>query len=213
MPKQQTRYITSRLRLLVSIGFGLAAGLSFAFVGLAKYGLLAAWDAAALTYAASVFLGVRSFDSETTKTHALRENPGRVASDGILLVASLASLFAVGVLIAQSAHAAPLERTVAIALGLVSVVVSWSNVHTTFMLEYARQYYGEPEGGISFGHAPSYADFAYLAFTVGMTFQVSDTAITHRSIRSTVLKHALLSYVFGTAIIAATINFLAGLSK
>lgn len=213
MPKQSDHYMTSRSRLLLGAVVGIAAGVGFSLAGLAQYGLLAAWDAAAIVYAASVFLSVFSFDSVATKTHALRENPGRVIGDGLLIFASLASLFAVGLLIVQSAHADNAGRIVAIALGLVSIVVSWGLIHTTFMLEYARQYYGDPEGGISFGHAPRYTDFAYLAFTIGMTFQVSDTAITHQAIRTTVLKHALLSYVFGTAIIAATINFLVGLGK
>jgi uncharacterized membrane protein len=59
---------------------------------------------------------------------------------------------------------------------------------------------------------PDYHDFAYLAFTIGMTYQVSDTDLTTRAVRRTALRHALLSYVFGTAIIAVTINVVAGLA-
>ena len=87
-------------------------------------------------------------------------------------------------------------------------------VQTLFMLRYAHLYYGgERVGGVEFGNAelPDYHDFAYLAFTVGMTFQVSDTEVTERALRHTVLRHALLSYLFGTAIIASTISVLAGL--
>ena len=60
---------------------------------------------------------------------------------------------------------------------------------------------------------PRYRDFAYVAFTVGMTYQVSDTEITSKAIRTAVLRHALLSYLFGTVIIAITINVIAGLAK
>jgi len=60
---------------------------------------------------------------------------------------------------------------------------------------------------------PTYRDFAYLAFTVGMTFQVSDTDIGKSAIRETVLRHALISFLFGAVIIAVTINLVAGLSK
>lgn len=205
--------MTSITRLLLSATVGVVVGISFGFAGQAKYGPLAAWDAAAIFYVASVFISVFKFDATMVKSHALRENPARVVSDGLLIFASVASLLAVGLLLVQSAHADASERIGAISLGLLSIIVSWVLIHTVFMLNYARLYYGSPEGGISFGYAPSYTDFAYLAFTVGMTFQVSDTAITRRGIRMTLLKHALLSYVFGTAIIAATINFLAGLSK
>jgi uncharacterized membrane protein len=82
------------------------------------------------------------------------------------------------------------------------------------MLRYARLYYTEPIGGVDFNadDKPSYTDFAYLAFTIGMTFQVSDTALSSRAIRSAALRHALLSYLFGTVILATTVNFVAGLA-
>jgi uncharacterized membrane protein len=87
-------------------------------------------------------------------------------------------------------------------------------VHTVFALRYGRLYYST-DGGINFHDRsePTYQDFAYLAFTVGMTYQVSDTEIPARVIRATVLRHALLSFLFGTTIIAMTINIVAGLVK
>src|SRR5262249_2813810 len=56
---------------------------------------------------------------------------------------------------------------------------------------------------------PDYRDFAYVAFTVGMTFQVSDTDIQSRVIRRTVLRQALIAYLFGAVILAVTVNVLA----
>jgi len=44
-----------------------------------------------------------------------------------------------------------------------------------------------------------------------MTFQVSDTAITQRAMRRTVLRHALLSFLFGAVILATTVNIVASL--
>ena len=43
-----------------------------------------------------------------------------------------------------------------------------------------------------------------------MTYQVSDTGVTSRRIRRSVLRHALLSFLFGTVIVAVTINVVAG---
>jgi len=70
-------------------------------------------------------------------------------------------------------------------------------------------------GGIDFTQDPdpTYRDFAYVGFTIGMTFQVSDTDIGKTTIRATVLRHALLSFLFGTVVLAITINLLAGLSR
>ncbi|HSX31936.1 MAG TPA: DUF1345 domain-containing protein [Candidatus Saccharimonadales bacterium] len=214
MARRNADFMSSGYRLVLCAALGIATAVLFISAHLTRYAALAGWDIAAVVYILLVFSTVLRFDQATTKSHAVRENPGRVVSDALLLAASLASLFAVGLLVVQSANSAGLERTIAIAVGLVSVVVSWAVVHTTFVLNYARQYYGEPEGGIDFGkQKPTYLDFVYLAFTIGMTFQTSDTPLQTSLLRSTVLKHALLSYVFGTAVIAATINFLVGLGK
>jgi uncharacterized membrane protein len=94
----------------------------------------------------------------------------------------------------------------------VSVALAWMSVHTVYVLRYARLYYSPPDGGIDFhGERPDYADFAYLALTIGMTFQVSDTDLTGKRVRRSALHHALLSYVFGTGIVAITVSSVAAL--
>jgi uncharacterized membrane protein len=91
---------------------------------------------------------------------------------------------------------------------ILTVLVSWALVHTVFTLRYAHRFYGTPVGGIDFSsdEAPDFHDFAYLAFTIGMTFQVSDTDLTTNNMRRLALRHALISYLFGAVILAATIN-------
>jgi uncharacterized membrane protein len=86
------------------------------------------------------------------------------------------------------------------------------SVHAVFTLRYAHLYYSEG-GGIDFNDDadPDYHDFAYLALTIGMTFQVSDTNLTTKAIRRTATRHALVSYLFGAIIIAMVINVVAGL--
>jgi uncharacterized membrane protein len=44
-----------------------------------------------------------------------------------------------------------------------------------------------------------------------MTYQVSDTNLMTTVIRSNVLRHALLSYLFGAVILAPTLNFIVSL--
>ena len=87
-------------------------------------------------------------------------------------------------------------------------------MNTLFTLRYAAEYFREPVGGVDFGdEPPGYSDFAYLAFTLGMTFQVSDTTLKNRSMRALGLRHALLSYVFGTVILATVVNLVASLAR
>ena len=86
-----------------------------------------------------------------------------------------------------------------------------------YTLRYARLYYAGTAGGINFHQLPDdepqYIDFAYISLTVGMTFQVSDPEVTSTAMRATILRHALLAYLFGVVIIGVVINVLAGLTK
>ena len=108
------------------------------------------------------------------------------------------------------------QADAASAVGIGSVAAAWLVVHTLFTLRYARLYYLGDDGGVDFNqpdYQPTYRDFAYLAFTIGMTYQVSDTDLTTKDMRRAALRHAILSYVFGTAIIAMTINIVAGIAS
>lgn len=206
---------TARTRLLTALLAGVIAGTICAMTGATKYAPLIIWDVVVFVYGIWVWLAVWPMNAAETKSHAVSENPGRALADAFLLFASVASIAAVVVLLIDASNSEGIKKVVSICLGLASIILSWAMVHTVYMLKYARSYYGQPEGGIDFNEkdSPSYQDFAYMAFTLGMTFQVSDTALMTKELRKTVLKHALLSYVFGTVIIATTINTLASLSK
>ena len=156
---------------------------------------------------------VGRLDGPGTESHATREDSTRVVSDLILIGGSIASLGGVGVLLAthRGEGGAPWQAV----LGVLCVAVSWVLVHTVYLLRYAALYYSGQAGGIDFNQQtpPDYRDFAYVAFTLGMTYQVSDTSITSSEIRRTVLRHSLLSYVFGSVILATTINLVVQLAS
>jgi uncharacterized membrane protein len=211
-----TEGMSARRRIGVSVLPGLVVGAALA-VGTKQWDMaaVAGWDVAGLTFLVWTWWAVWGLDEVQSGQKAEREDPTQAVADLILVAAALASLGGVGVVLAtgQSSKGTGLAPNLALAAG--SVVVSWAVVHTTYALKYARLYYQGPNGGVDFHDRdePSYKDFAYLAFTVGMTFQVSDTEINSRTIRATILHHALISYLFGAIILAATINLLAGLSK
>jgi uncharacterized membrane protein len=208
--------ISARRRMTVSLAPGIVVGIVVGFTARQiPLALLGGWDVAGLTFLVLTWHAVWPLDQEASRTHAEREDPTQRLADLVLLSASVVSLAAVGVVLAsgQSDKGAVLVESLALAVA--SVVCSWAVVHTVFALKYARLFYEGPDGGIDFhgDHPPTYVDFAYLSFTVGMTFQVSDTEINARVIRATVLRQSLLSYLFGAVILAATINLLAGLLK
>ncbi|SCF24329.1 DUF1345 domain-containing protein [Micromonospora mirobrigensis] len=194
---------------------GVLCGVAFAVLVSAALSPLVGWDAAALTWLGLAWRRLWPLDAAGTERLAMREDPNRAARDALLLAACLASLVAVAVVL-TAAHAAParLTRDAYGGLGVVSVFLSWFVVHTVFATRYARLYYSGVDGGVDFHQEgrPCYADFAYLAFTVGATFQVSDTDVSSPEIRRTVLRQSVVSYLFGAVIIAATVNLLAGLA-
>jgi uncharacterized membrane protein len=203
------------VRLVAMLVLAVTLALVIGFAGHWYLAPVAGWDAAALLFVTSVWVGIGPMGPQSTEVHATRENPGRAASELIILCSAVASLIGVGVLLvrANSAHGA--QQSVLAALGVGSVALSWFAVHTLFTLRYAMLYYSGPEHGVDFKSKvpPRYTDFAYLAFTIGMTFQVSDTDLRSSVIRVNVLRHALLSFLFVAVILAATINLVAGLGS
>ncbi len=176
---------------------------------------LIGWDVAALMYLAWMWLTIRGLGAHETSDFALREDPSRGVADFVLTFASLASLGAVGTVLLNSGNTTTASHLGQVGLGVFSVVLSWALVHTIFMLRYAELYYRDPKAAVDFPGTtePTFRDFGYLAFTIGMTFQTSDTGFQSTEARALAVRHALLSYIFGTVIVATTINLVAGLSK
>ncbi|MGR0161339.1 DUF1345 domain-containing protein [Paenarthrobacter nitroguajacolicus] len=211
----------SRLRFVVMV---VAGALAFAVTGASGNWVDApavAWAVAALVYVSWVWLVVARLDPAETEHHATSEDPSRGVTDLLILIANLASLAAVAAVIVNSHTEGTGSRLSSAALALTCVGLSWMLVQTLFTLRYAELYYsrdnraGGEVGGISFNQdrPPQYTDFAYLATSLGMTYQVSDTNLGNHTIRLEALKHSLLSYLFGTVILAVTINLVIGLAQ
>ena len=110
------------------------------------------------------------------------------------------------------------SRVLLIGTAVLTVVLSWTVINSAYTLRYADQHFRSKPGGIEFGtedgqQHPSYLDFAYVAFTIGMCYQVSDTTLRDPLIRRTAFAHALLSYVFGVVIVAGSVNLISGLFR
>lgn len=200
-------------RIGLSALFGVVAGIVAAFFTLGQAAALIGWDVAAAVFLVSVWWTIGHLDPEATQRRATRLDPSRGTADVLVVTAGVAILAAVALALVQAGSAHGGTKAYLLTIGLVSVVFSWLAVHTVFTLIYARLYYGDEVGGIDFNEpdGPDYVDFAYLAFTIGMTFQVSDTNLTAKPIRRAALRHALVSYLFGAVIIALVINIVASL--
>ncbi|HEY6697284.1 MAG TPA: DUF1345 domain-containing protein [Acidimicrobiales bacterium] len=201
-------------RLVAAAVVGVAAGLAVATALPWYLAVIGGWIATALTFLFSIATIIIRADGPSTERLAIREDVNREVARLLLLAASGASLVAVGFALGLAQHASGAERVLFVTLSATTVVVSWTVVNTVFTLRYADLYYREAADSIDFGgenRQPDYRDFAYLAFTIGMTYQVSDTTLRDRAVRRTVLFHALLSYVFGVVIVSTGVNVVAGL--
>ena len=208
---------TALARSAVALAIGATAGLTLSLRYVTPIAVLGGWGAGGVALLGLAWLTIATADADETARRAAAEDPGRKAVTGLVLLASLAAFLAVTVLVRSPESIAPRAEAELVALCLVAVAVSWTLTHTAFTLRYAHLYYREDgghAGGAEFpGRArPSYLDFAYLAFTVGMTFQVSDTPVSNPHIRHTVLAHAVLSFVYSTAFLAFVLNLVAGMA-
>jgi uncharacterized membrane protein len=202
---------TVAIRMLVSVALGVAVALVVANTVGWRFAL-AGWVTTAAVYVLWTQFILRRMNAEQTCRWVTREDPTRWVADAVIVSASIASLGGVGYVVVAGSHSGNGAVEAAV-VGVLTVGASWFAVHTLYTVHYARLYYSDEPGGINFHdpEMPCFRDFAYLAYTVGMTYQVSDTEIGLTSIRATVLRHALLSYLLGAVVLAVTINLIAGL--
>ena len=187
--------------------------LPFVTWGLALTG---GWDAAALTLLLTLFPIIVRADSSRAPQFAAREDQTEGSARTLLVGAGVASLFGAGYALHLAQQHSGASRALLIGAAVLTVVLSWTLINTVYILRYADQHFQSKPGGIVFGaedgqQQPSYGDFAYVAFTIGMTYQVSDTTLRDPQIRRSVLAHAGLSYVFGVVIVAGSVNLISGL--
>ncbi|HKE51774.1 MAG TPA: DUF1345 domain-containing protein [Actinomycetes bacterium] len=207
------------MRRAISVaGVGLVFGLLLNVFATWELAVVGGWDGAAIAFLATVWPVIIRADEQQTQMIAAREDQTRGTATVLLLAASVTSLLGVGFALTVAGRESGAERVLLIGLAVLTVVLSWTLVNTVYTLRYAHLQLGTPADGLSFGDSsvsqpPTYRDFAYVAFTIGMTYQVSDTAVRDRRTRLTVLSHALLSYLFGTVIVAGAINLIAGLVR
>jgi len=198
------------------LGVGLTVAVILAAFVAWQFAVLGGWDAAALTFLATVWSIIVRADGVHTEHLATREDDTRSTASLLLVSASTASLFGVGFALNLAGQSSGGRQALLIGVTMVTVVLSWAVINTLFTLRYAHLHFASAGAGIDFedvarAEQPNYRDFAYVAFTIGMCYQVSDTTVRNPRIRRTVLSHALLSYVFGVVIVAGSVNLIGGL--
>jgi len=176
------------------------------------------WDTFSLCMIVQSWITFSITTSQQIREQSKVQDSSRTIIFLIILISTLASFLAVTLLLmtkekfknAESFH---------LVIAIAGMVLSWFFIHTIFTLRYAHIFYGDDDenpgthaGGLEFpgDKKPDYLDFAYFAFVLGMTFQVSDVQITSKRLRRIAMVHGLLSFGYNTIMIALTINLIAG---
>jgi uncharacterized membrane protein len=204
--------VSARRRLWVCAAVGLACGGVVATFSPWQFAALTGWNVAGLVLLWWVLQAILPADAARTKALAEPEDNSRRGTGIVVLVAAVVSLAGMAFGLAKARTVDQPWDAILTVSAVVAVVLSWLVVHTMYALRYAHLYYRAATGGIDFhsDDAPDYRDFGYLAFTIGMSFAVSDPDVNDRTIRRAVTEHALVSYVFGAIIVGLAINVMAG---
>lgn len=205
--------LSVRLRISVAAAVGIAAGIAMGAVLGPAAGIVGGWGTLGLVNTVWVLVTVWPMDAAATKAHATAEDPGRRTARLIAIIGSLVSLIAVGLVVLQARHAGEIEGYLLAGIAVLGVAASWGLIQIDYMLRYARIYYTDEIGGITFNQSedPEYTDFAYFSLGLGMTYQVADTNVTANTVRRVVIAQTMLAYLFGAVIVATVINLVTSL--
>ncbi|MBK4120409.1 DUF1345 domain-containing protein [Kocuria rhizophila] len=209
MTSTERRPLSAHLRLAIAVAVGVVAG---GMASLALDGLLAVLVGACGVSLAYVVLAVSvlwPMDAARTRSNSVREDFQPLVQEATVVALSLVNLLTIMVILVRGGTE---TRTTGAVLGLLGILLTWAMLHLMYGARYAHEYYRHPQGGIDFNddEPPRYVDFLYFSFNLGMTFQVSDTNVSTTRLRAVILRHCLLSYIFSTVILAATVNVVLG---
>jgi uncharacterized membrane protein len=206
------RVVRARPRTAIATVFGIAVMASLPGSWPMATRFLVSWDAGVALYLVLVFSMMARAGIEHMRRNAALQDEGRFA---ILILTVIAAAASLGAILSELSTAQGATRTgMQLALATITIVLSWTFVHTIFALHYAHEYYGERGGkhdGLNFpGEGkPDYWDFAYFSFIIGMTSQVSDVSIASKPIRRTATAHGILSFFFNVTLVALMVNIAA----
>jgi uncharacterized membrane protein len=197
-------------RLAVAVAFGALVGGAVGVLAEPSLGVLAGIAAAATLFAVLGWVVLWPQDAETTRRVVRREDFRPVVMELVIVAAALGGLLGLVLLLLLARSGT--DRIAAVAAPFGTFMI-WAGLHLMYATRYAHLYYTATPGGIDFNsdEPPAFRDFLYFSYNLGMTYQVSDTAVRSPAIRAVVLRHCLLSYVFGTVILATTINLVTGI--
>lgn len=177
---------------------------------------LSGWDTAAVVYIVLLWALFLTAQEDDIRARAADEDEKPTVIIAIVIAALGASLAAVTLALMEG-KGSPQLRTATVLGAAATLAVGWALLQSLFTPHYAHRHFQaearQPGRGFGFPGDPpaSYLDFAYLSFSVGATYQVSDTDVGSTPLRNLVTAHAAAAFLYNTALLALGISILAGL--
>ncbi len=211
------RLVRLHAKLLIAALVGAAVAMLAPLAWHPPTRLLLGWNVGLALYLVTTHIMMLRADEARIRKRAAEQDEGALVILVLTLVATIASLIAIVVELGSARpgpHASDLGPAL---LAMLTIVMSWSFVHTIFALHYAHEYYGERRDGVIGGLAfpgdehPLYWDFLYFSLVIGMTSQVSDVAISSKVIRRMATVHGVFAFFFNLTVLALTVNLVSNL--
>ena len=183
--------------------------------------LIFSWDVFSFVLLSLIWFTFFTTGTQAIRAESQKEDGSRIVVFTVVILATILSMFAVLQIVISNPQYTE-NKTWNLICSIACMVFSWSLVQTIFATRYAHLYYAKDKngqsserGGLDFPGKtkPDFIDFAYFAFTIGMTFQVSDVEISDPKIRRTALLHSMLSFAFNACMISLSVNIISGLAS
>ena len=213
---QHWHEIGSSLRLMIIGIAGLAAFLLLSSTLSLAIRLAISWIVAGGLYLFLTYLMMYFSNKENILSLSRKEDDGAAIVLLIIVLASVASLFAIVMILAGVRSLSIAEAIPRIVLVIMTYSISWFFVHTAFSLRYAHVYYQEfektKEAPLIFASKlkPTYIEFLYFSMVIGMTCQTADVTIANSRMRYLVMIQGITAFIFNATLLAMAINLIAG---
>ncbi|GAB2175466.1 DUF1345 domain-containing protein [Dongia sp. agr-C8] len=221
-------FFATRIRIYGAVAIGLAAYLAMTLLPVSEWLTTAAlkpalaWDLTTIAYLIPTLAMIHSPDKARLRERAKAIDIRLGEIIAIVVLAGAFSLFAVAGVLERAKEVEGGARALHLAIGVLTVFLSWVTLHVIYAVHYAHLFYdpaerkdaGKIRGGLEFPETsePDYWDFVYFSLVIGMTCQVSDVQVTARHMRHLVTAQGIIAFFYNTVIVALAVNIAAGLN-
>jgi uncharacterized membrane protein len=217
--KRLLHMVRVRPRLFIVAGLGVATGLLLPaeIVRQPITRWLIAWNVGTWLYIVLAAAMMIRSSKNHMRHRAQLQDDGKYAILGLVVVAAIASLVAIGCELSVVKEMHGWRKDAHIAIAGLTVMSSWGFMQVMFTLHYAHDYYLAACHGLKPGLMfpddpdPDYGDFFYFAAVIGTSGQTADVSFVTKPMRRIGSVHCILAYLFNTTVLALLINIGASL--